>query len=278
MPAGGAVLNGAGEVHRVSPARRVGATRDAGLPHLDHAARPRLRRGVPDRARAEQRDGVDDVVIPVVGECDDSFLNDCRRMQVTTRTSRPPGAALASGGAATPPEEGAVGAGTGMSCLDFKGGIGTASRVIPGGHTVGVLLLTNFGVREECVVDGVPVGRLLPLATPGPRRRPAPASGWWSPTPRSTGVVRAAGPARRPRARAHRVGRPPRQRRDLPRSGPGLRSTARRRQASACHHRTRARPLFAAAVEAAEEAVLSLPARRPRRHRRRGTHDPRPAR
>ena len=49
-----------------------------------------------------------------------------------------------------------------MSCLGFKGGIGTSSRVTPGGHTVAVLLMTNFGARERLTVDGVPVGRLLP--------------------------------------------------------------------------------------------------------------------
>ena len=49
-----------------------------------------------------------------------------------------------------------------MSCLGFKGGIGTSSRVTPGGHTVAVLLMTNFGSRERLTVDGVPVGRLLP--------------------------------------------------------------------------------------------------------------------
>ncbi len=91
----------------------------------------------------------DDVVIPVVAECDDSYLNDCRRMQVEPRR-RPRG--LAGGarrprGSDAPPAEGAVGAGTGMSCLGFKGGIGTASRVTPDGHTVAVLLLTNFGDR-----------------------------------------------------------------------------------------------------------------------------------
>jgi len=78
-------------------------------------------------------------------------------------------AALDSRGADAPPKEGAVGSGTGMSCFDFKGGIGTASRVTPGGHTVGVLLMTNFGVREECIVAGVPVGRLLGPATTGPQ-------------------------------------------------------------------------------------------------------------
>ncbi len=111
----------------------------------------------------------EEVVIPVVAECDDSFLNDNRRMQVehddVVAAWR---AALDSRGAGAPPAEGAVGSGTGMSCFDFKGGIGTASRVTPSGHTVAVLLMTNFGVREECVVAGVPVGRLLGPAATGP--------------------------------------------------------------------------------------------------------------
>jgi D-aminopeptidase len=109
-------------------------------------------------------------VIPVVGECDDSFLNDCRRMQVehddVVAAHR---AALDSRGAAIPPSEGAVGAGTGMSCLGFKGGIGTSSRVTPEGHTVAVLLLTNFGERKRLTVDGHHLGRLLP-EDPDPQR------------------------------------------------------------------------------------------------------------
>ena len=58
--------------------------------------------------------------------------------------------------------EGAVGAGTGMSCLGYKGGIGTASRVVPGGATVGVVTMTDFGDRERLTVAGVLAGRLLP--------------------------------------------------------------------------------------------------------------------
>jgi D-aminopeptidase len=54
-----------------------------------------------------------------------------------------------------------------MSCFDFKGGIGTASRVV-GGHTLAVLLMTNFGSREECIVNGVPVGRFLSMSADGP--------------------------------------------------------------------------------------------------------------
>ena len=74
-------------------------------------------------------------MIPVVGECDDSFLNDCRRMQVTADDVRAAHArrARAPVASAAPPDEGAVGAGTGMSCLGFKGGIGTSSRVTADG-------------------------------------------------------------------------------------------------------------------------------------------------
>ena len=76
-------------------------------------------------------------------------------------------ASMASRGSDVPPDEGAVGSGTGMSCFDFKGGIGTASRVV-GDHTVAVLLMTNFGSREECIVNGVPVGRTLgPVVSTG---------------------------------------------------------------------------------------------------------------
>jgi D-aminopeptidase len=109
----------------------------------------------------------DEVIIPIVAECDDSFLSDVRRMQVTAADV---GEALemarAAGAAAVriAPAEGAVGAGTGMSCLGFKGGIGTSSRVVPSGHTVGALVMSNFGERQRLTVDGVPVGRLLPPA------------------------------------------------------------------------------------------------------------------
>jgi D-aminopeptidase len=119
--------------------------------------------------------GTDDVIIPIVAECDDSFLNDARRMQVTADdVATALGAARAStGGAAAP--EGAVGAGTGMSCLGFKGGVGSASRRTPSRHMVGVLLLSNFGVRERLTVDGVPVGRLLADSDGGADARPSPA-------------------------------------------------------------------------------------------------------
>ena len=167
VPAGGAVLNGAGECTGFITATEWGAAETP----VYLTSTMQLGR-VYDAAceiSLEQHPSVaDDVVIPVVGECDDSFLNDCRRMQVSGDDVRASWrAALASRGGTSPPPEGAVGAGTGMSCFDFKGGIGTASRVV-GDHTVAVLLLTNFGAREECVVGGVPVGRLLGPAPVGP--------------------------------------------------------------------------------------------------------------
>ena len=112
----------------------------------------------------------DDIFVPVVAECDDSFLNDVASMRVAAddvRTAHQ--AALASRGGSMPPEEGSVGGGTGMSCLGFKGGIGTSSRVTSGDHTVAVLLMTNFGQRDRLTVDGVPVGRLLPEEADPPR-------------------------------------------------------------------------------------------------------------
>jgi D-aminopeptidase len=98
-----------------------------------------------------------DVLIPVVAECDDGFLNDNRAFGVT----REDVVAALAGAATGPVEEGAVGAGTGMQQFDFKGGVGSASRVVElGGETftVGVLLLTNYGTREQLQILGVPVG------------------------------------------------------------------------------------------------------------------------
>ncbi len=166
VPAGGAVLNGAGECTGflaaaewglvetpvfLTSTMQVGRVYDAAC-ELLMAEDPGI--------------GTDDVIIPVVAECDDSFLNDARRMQVTAAEVKAAldGARAAAGGPA--PAEGAVGSGTGMSCLGFKGGIGTASRLIPSGHVVGVLVMSNFGSQERLTIDGVPVGRLLPPAPP----------------------------------------------------------------------------------------------------------------
>lgn len=99
-------------------------------------------------------------VNPIVGECSDAFLNDIQGRHVREEHVL---AAIDSANTG-PVEEGSVGAGTGMTAFGFKGGIGTASRVIPaplGGWTVGVLVLANFGLPQQLVIDGVPVGREL---------------------------------------------------------------------------------------------------------------------
>lgn len=101
-------------------------------------------------------------IMPVVSECDDGYLNDTLSFALTDEHVA--SALDAAGGGAV--EEGSVGAGVGMQGFDFKGGIGTASRVV-GGFTVGVLALTNHGSRGELLLDGVPVGREITDRMPG---------------------------------------------------------------------------------------------------------------
>lgn len=172
LPAGGAVLNGAGECTGFLTAAEWGS---AETPvYLTSTLQLGRVYDSACRIALEHDPGcATDFIIPVVAECDDSFLNDARRMQVEHEDVVAAwSAALGSRGASEPPGEGAVGSGTGMSCFDFKGGIGTASRRV-GDHTLGVLLMTNFGSRAECVVDGVPIGRMLTARRSGPSRPPA---------------------------------------------------------------------------------------------------------
>jgi D-aminopeptidase len=91
--------------------------------------------------------------LPVVGETYDGALNDINGFHV-----RPEHLFAALDTASSGPvAEGGVGGGTGMICHDFKGGTGTASRLV-GGWTVGALVQANYGNRERLTVDGVPVG------------------------------------------------------------------------------------------------------------------------
>ena len=103
--------------------------------------------------------------LPVVAETYDGGLNDINGFHVKESHAL---AALnsAAGGL---PAEGVVGGGTGMRCLGFKGGIGTASRKLPaaqGGYTVGVLVQCNFGSRRDLRIAGVPVGEEIPDLQP----------------------------------------------------------------------------------------------------------------
>ncbi|WP_290793747.1 P1 family peptidase [Flavihumibacter sp. UBA7668] len=93
----------------------------------------------------------------VVGETNDGWLNDIRGMHVQKSDVIQAISTAASGKI----EQGSVGAGTGTVCFNYKGGIGTASRKLPaslGGYTVGVLVQSNFGGVLQ--IDGVPVGEI----------------------------------------------------------------------------------------------------------------------
>jgi L-aminopeptidase/D-esterase-like protein len=101
--------------------------------------------------------------LPVVAETWDGYLNDINGFHVqkadvfsALNTAKP-----------GPVPEGNVGGGTGMVCYGFKGGDGTASRVLSadaGGYTVGVLVQCNCGRRPQLTIAGVPIGKLIPAA------------------------------------------------------------------------------------------------------------------
>jgi len=103
--------------------------------------------------------------LPVVAETWDGDLSDIYGFHVHKEHVEAAIAAAAPG----PVAEGNVGGGTGMVCLGFKGGIGTASRRLSrdeGGFTVGVLVQCNFGLREQLRIAGVPVGREITAPEP----------------------------------------------------------------------------------------------------------------
>jgi D-aminopeptidase len=102
----------------------------------------------------------DEWSLPVAAETWDGYLNDAHGHHVTEATVI--GALEAARGG--PVEEGSVGGGTGMICYEFKGGNGTASRLVDyrgTGYAVGVFVQANFGTRPELTLAGVPLGRLL---------------------------------------------------------------------------------------------------------------------
>ncbi len=101
---------------------------------------------------------------PVVGETWDGFLNDVNGFHVKARHV----AEAIDGARGGPVREGSVGGGTGMTCFEFKGGIGTSSRKLDakdGGYTVGVLVQCTCGRRGQLTIGGVAVGRLIPEHT-----------------------------------------------------------------------------------------------------------------
>jgi len=158
---GGFVLNGAGEVSGLTQLMEwglvetpifltntlsVGAVSDAAVQWM-----------------IEQFPGIGDehdVLIPLVGECDDSWLNDVAGRHVKPENIREALETASSG----PVAEGSVGGGTGMICSDFKAGIGTSSRKLSpalGGFTVGILVMSNFGHMRDLRIAGLPLGPWL---------------------------------------------------------------------------------------------------------------------
>jgi D-aminopeptidase len=136
------------------------------------------------RAEMEARTGEEDYwCLPVVAETYDGTLNDINGMHVTTEHVFEALDSATSG----PVREGSVGGGTGMICHEFKGGIGTASRRLPendAGWTVGALVQANYGRRRMLRVDGLPVGRVLST-----ERIPSPYESGQETRPAGTGSI-----------------------------------------------------------------------------------------
>ena len=153
MAAGVAVLNGAGELTGSIEVKEWGILETP----IVLTSTNNVGRGYDAVVDAALAEGVTDVVVPVVGECDDSWLDDITRRWTTTDHVR----AALSNATHGPVSEGVVGAGTGMITMGHKAGIGSSSRVLDGIGTIGVLLLCNFGGGKLLRIGGIPVGEIL---------------------------------------------------------------------------------------------------------------------
>jgi D-aminopeptidase len=173
--AGSFVLNGAGEVSGLTQVAEWGLletpillTNTLAVGKVSDAAVKWMTRRFPGI-------GTDyDVIIPLVGECDDSWLNDTVGRHVRSEHVY----RAIEQATAGPVAEGSVGAGTGLITCDFKSGIGTSSRRVAvgpdgaaGTYTLGILVQSNFGVMRSLRVDGVPVGEVLEPLLVGTDRR-----------------------------------------------------------------------------------------------------------
>jgi D-aminopeptidase len=159
--AGSFVLNGAGEVSGLTQVVEWGLletpillTNTLAVGKVSDAAVKWMTRRFPTIGNDE------DVIIPLVGECDDSWLNDTVGRHVRSEHVYRAIEQASSG----PVAEGSVGAGTGLITCDFKAGIGTSSRRVDmeaGPYTLGILVQSNFGVMRSLRVNGAPVGEVL---------------------------------------------------------------------------------------------------------------------
>jgi len=169
--AGGFVLNGVGEMAGLTQALEWGyietpilLTNSLSVGRVLHGVISHMVKKHPEIGTRE------DVVLPVVGEADDSFLNDTR-VGLCSGQDAQKALEAARGG---PVPQGSVGAGTGMISFDFAGGIGTSSRAFElDGRTfnVGVFVMSNCGRMRNLTIDGRVVGRDLDPAFPTEGRR-----------------------------------------------------------------------------------------------------------
>jgi len=171
MVAGGFVLNGIGEMSGLTQVLEWGWIESPIMLTNTMSVGP-VSRGVVNYMlkNSKKLREKPQVVIPVVGETDDSFLNDVRVNKIVpddvTKAIK-----NATGG---PVIQGSIGAGTGMTTCDFAGGIGTSSRILPGeegGYTIGVLVLSNFGLMRNLTIEGAVVGRELDKIFPQEGRK-----------------------------------------------------------------------------------------------------------
>lgn len=162
LVAGGFILNGVGEMAGLTQVLETGWLETPVLLTNSHSV-GRVYSGVINHMirKYPKLGTVTDVILPVVGEADDSFLNDVRVGFCSGQDTVKAIEQATDKGVL----QGSVGAGTGMTSYDFAGGIGTSSRIIDmpegGGFTVGVLVLSNFGKMRNLTVDGAVVGRQL---------------------------------------------------------------------------------------------------------------------
>lgn len=162
IAAGGFILNGVGELAGLIQVIESGWLETPILLTNSHSV-GKVHAGVVNHMiKKYPRLGTEtDVVLPVVGEADDSFLNDIR---VGTCSAQDAIKAIESASSG-PVKQGSIGAGTGMTSFDFAGGIGTSSRIITVSKgnifTVGVLVLSNFGKMRNLTIEGGVVGRIL---------------------------------------------------------------------------------------------------------------------
>ena len=252
VPAGAAVLNGAGEMTSFVQVSEWGVIETPVYLTATMAVGRVYDGAITAAAAADDAVGPSNVVIPAVAECDDSWLCDAIPVQVDAADAGRALAAAAGGAVA----QGAVGSGTGMICFGWKGGIGTSSRVVAElDASVGVLVMANFGSWPDLRVGGVPVGQALG------RGGEVPEAGGEPPEPGGSCIAVVAIDAPLNTAQLQRVAR---------RAGLGLARTG-----SVAHHGSGeiflalavgdagAVPdadldaLFAATVDAAEEAVLN---------------------